>query len=247
MTTSITRSSVARRISKTTAGSGALEIAWIMAVAAAIVSCSSGKDFPPRPQDLSGQAVIGLTMLSQHWSVGNGVPPALPGYTGIPQDLNASTGGDYVWLYYTMGNADGSQGDLVSEIYTVDVTEGEGLKSADDTRFTVNTNNNSINTGNEIYIAFGRSDWPVVRGIAVAVLSNGGNAYYRYFPAGIEQRYPVVWVRERKDNDPYGQPDGPWGTDAQDLNEGTSTFLYVTDYIYLGYLVDQEVYDWLHR
>ena len=57
---------------------------------------------------------------------GGGTPPAPPaGYTLLDIDLNEGTGGNYIWLYYKVGKADGSEGEPVSKIYTVDEYDGE--------------------------------------------------------------------------------------------------------------------------
>lgn len=215
----------------------------------AVVALSScGEPLPPRPDDLSGEAVLELRMLSVPLSEGTDSPPdAFPGFTGIPMDLNDSTGGDYVWLYYRMGPADGSQGDPVSEIYTVDSTDGEGLKSGVDTSLMVNTNNNAFySDANRIYIAFATADWPVVRGIAVANYDLSETRAH-YAPPGVEATYPIVWSQQRAYHRVIDH-DGQWGPNPQDLNEGTSgIFTGVTDYIYIGYMVDQEIYDWIQR
>lgn len=65
-----------------------------------------------------------------------------------------------------------------------------------------------------------------------------------YGPPEVEGEYPVVWAQERKSDGWSTVHPGPWEPNPQDLNEGTS-FIHITDYIYLGYGVDQEVYDWL--
>ncbi len=216
--------------------------------------CGGGDDDerPPLPQpNLAGTAVLDLKLLISN----NGAPPAdaFPGYTPISMDLNEGTGGDYVWLYYKLGMADGSEGVPISEIYTVDETDGENVKSENDTQLSINLNSNSALNGDKIYLAFRNSDWPVVRGIAVANYDNyDDTTVIKYAPPSVENEYPVVWVQEQLKGDLSSSPPGPWGAAPQDLNEGTSwlaTFplIYVTDYIYIGYCVDQEVYDWLQQ
>jgi len=209
-----------------------------------------GTGIMPAP-NLTGDAILDVRLLTAPVSIGgsNTPPPdAFPGYTPMAMDLNEGTGGDYVWLYYKIGRADGADGRPLDEIYTVDVTDGEDLKSAEDTRIWVNLNSGTPVTGHEIYLACSRSDWPVVRGIVVANVDDVDTVTMEDAPPGISNRYPVIWVKERISGGMSASPPGPWSTDGQDLNEGTSWLVppIISDYSYIGYCVDQEVYDWLN-
>ncbi|MBN1441947.1 MAG: hypothetical protein JXA90_04515 [Planctomycetes bacterium] len=218
-----------------------------------LVHGCDGDDGPSLPPpNLAGTAILDLKLLEAPADLLNLTAPpadAYPGYTPVYMDLNEGTGGNYVWLYYKLGPADGSEGTPLGEIYTVDETDGEKPKSKDDTVLPNNLNSGSVVEGNRIFLAFKSSDWPVVRGIAVANIDSSDNStMIQYAPPNVEGKYPVVWVQERKNDGWSTSMPGPWEPSPQDLNEGTSFALfYVTDYNYIGYCVDQEVYDWLQE
>ena len=238
-----------------------VQVTLMILVASAIDGCKKdgGGNGPPpapaEPANLTGTAILDVKLLESPVNIGPKLTPpanAFPGYTPLDMDLNESTGGNYVWLYYKTGPADGSQGTPLGEIYTVDKTEGEALKSDAHTQLPVNLTSHSIVVGHEIYLTFQHSAWPVVRGIAVAnVDTEEDTQVIKYVPPEVEGKYPVFWVQERSSTEAQSAEAGKWGPNPQDLNEGTSfllpPFFNITDYIYIGYCLDQEYYDWLKQ
>lgn len=231
------------------AGSKPLLVPLLLGAGLMIHGCSDDDGPPPRPSDLGGMAILDLKLHEAPPDILNldsPPPDQYPGYTPMYMDLNEGTGGYYVWAYYQLGAADGSEGTPLREIYTVDETEGEKAKSKNDTVLPNNLNSGSIVTGNVIHLAFRHGNWPVVRGIAVANIDTSDDTtMIQYAPPNVEGRYPVVWVQERKSDGWRSVKPGPWEPNPQDLNEGTSSLIHITDYIYIGYCVDQEYYDWL--
>lgn len=203
-----------------------------------IVSCGDGGDGsdPNSSSDSNtGVAIIGLTVIDGGDALSGGTPPPEPeGYTLLPIDLNEGTGGHYVWLYYKMGLADGSQGDPIGEIYTVAEYDGETPISEDDTKLSVNLNG-EVST-NPLWLYYSTSRGPVVRCIVVANETEGKTVYGPPEAAG---KYNVIWVEEL-DPDSWKTPsDYPQPPDAQDLNEVYNIgFIKVTNWIFIGYCVD---------
>jgi hypothetical protein len=205
---------------------------------------------PARPAVVEGTAILDVKLVNAPLVIGTQpTPPAIEGYTLLDMDLNDSTGGDYIWLYGKVGPADGSEGTPLGEVYTVDKTDGETLKSEGDTQLGINLTTNSIGVGDEIYLAFRHAAWPVVRGIAVANVDYAkGTEVIKYIPPEVKGIYPVYWVQQRPSTPlPRNGEPGHFGYYPQDLNEGTSTIIppHMTDYIYIGYCLDQDYYDWL--
>jgi hypothetical protein len=227
--------------------------------------CSGGGDGPefwnndyeppsdtmPAP-NTAGDAILDIQLIARPVQLGGASPDpnAIPGYTLLGADLNEGSGGDYVWLYYQTGPADGSEGRPLGEIYTVDETDGETVKDVEDIKLPVNLNSGTPVEGNRIFLACCDADWPVVRGIVFANVDDMGETISIVdAPPGISSRYPVIWATERIEGSWDGViPNAPWPSDAQDLNEGTSWLFppILSDYNYIGYCVDQEIYDWLN-
>jgi len=205
-------------------------------------SCGLGGGMPsPSTQ---GMAVLELRVWTETYPGEPQPGDAWPGWSAIPNDLNGGTYGPAIHLYYRMGKADGSEGIPLGELYTVDETEGEALKAGDDVWIEGNLNAGASGGGHVIYLACRHGDWPVVRGIAVAnVDPDDDTVSIAYAPPEVEGQYPVIWLKERRDTAWRPCKDGPWTCDAQDLNEGMG---YWTDWVFIGYCVDQAVYDWLN-
>jgi len=185
--------------------------------------------------DLTGDAIIGLTVIDGGYE---GTPSEAPeGYTLLPIDLNAGTGGHYIWLYYKMGSADGSQGTPIGDIYTVAEYDGEEPIIEDDIRLPVSLNGDDTN--HPLWLYYSESSGSVVRGI---VVSNESEGLTFYGPPEAEGKYDVVWVEELIPDEWKTPSEFPQPPDAQDLNEKQS-FLFppiflMSDWIFLGYCVD---------
>jgi hypothetical protein len=188
--------------------------------------CRSGgdDDSNPKPEDIEGAAVLGIYLADSGYTA---VPPTPEeGYSLVNMDLNGDTGGHYIWLYYRVGAADGSEGMPLSSIYTV--MPGQGETSHGGTMLDVNLNAGAAMNEvgcEELYLWYKRSDWPVVRCIVVYNLSSGVTLYA---PPEGEDMYnsgaiDIVWVHEQS------------ADDRQDLNEGEG---FYSDYTYIGYGVD---------
>jgi len=202
--------------------------------------CGFGTGMPP--PNVEGMAVLELRVWTETYP-GEMPGDAWSGWSAMPSDLNGGTEGPAIRLYYRMGRANGADGTPLAELYTVDETEGEALKARDDTWIDGDLNAGTSTGGHVIYLACRQDRWPVVRGIVVAnVDPDDYTAQIAYAPPEVEGQYPVIWLKERRDTAWSPCPEGPWTCDAQDLNEGAGWW---TDWVYIGYCVDQEVYDWL--
>ena len=238
---------------------------WLIAFVALLAAgCSGGGDGPEfwnneqddpsdpiPPPNTAGEAILDIQLVVHPVPLGGASPDpnAIPGFTLLGADLNEGSGGDYVWLYYKTGKADGSEGRPLGEIYTVDATDGETLKDVEDTLIPGNLNSGTPVEGNRIHLACRHTSWPVVRGIVFANVDDTGDTVSIVdAPPGIASRYPVIWATERIRGNWAVGPEGPWPNDAQDLNEGTSWLFppILSDYNYIGYCVDPEIYDWLN-
>jgi len=189
------------------------------------------------PPNLTGTAIVGLQIIDGGPAGSGGTPPTPPaGYTLLNIDLNEGTGGDYIWLYYKVGKADGSEGVPVSRIYTVDEYDGETPQGG--TKLPVNLNENVFggSVHEPLWLYYLQASWPVARCV---VVYNATENVIRYGPPEAEGKYQVVWGEELKPDSlknptAYGVP-----PDAQDLNEGESFPPFaISDYIYIGYCKD---------
>ena len=167
---------------------------------------------------------------------GGGTPPDPPaGYTLLDIDLNEGTGGNYIWLYYKVGKADGSEEEPISKIYTVDEYDGETPHGG--TKLPVNLNENAYggSTHEPLWLYYLKSNWPVA---PCVVVDNKTKGVRKYGPSEAEGKYQIIWVEELlPDNWKTPYPDLP--SNAQDLNEGESLPpLFISDYIYIGYCKD---------
>jgi hypothetical protein len=94
-----------------------------------------------------------------------------------------------------------------------------------------------------LWLYYINSPWPVARCVVVA---NETKKITRFGPPQAEGKYPVVWVKELLPDEWKTPSNFPQPPDAQDLNEGQSLPpFFISDWIFIGYCVDQEVYDWL--
>jgi hypothetical protein len=196
----------------------------------------------PRPASITGNAILDLQLADS----GTPPPPAPAGYTLLNVDLNSGTGGDYIWLYYKVGKADGSEGQPISKIYTVDEAPADSLCGGGvetpqgGTQLPVNLNAGSPKGRAPLWLYYTKSDWPVARCIVVdSRKADGSNHVRMYAPPEAEGQYQVVWVEQLTPGtctSPYTSEGIP--PHAQDLNEGESSLFYVSDYIYIGYCKD---------
>ncbi len=192
---------------------------------------------PVKPENIEGDAILDIQLVD---SGHNSTAPAPPeGYTLLDIDLNGrNTGGNYIWLYYKVGKADGSEGDPISRIYTVDEYDGE-TDTLGGTKLPVNLNEDNLkDEGNKpLWLYYIKSDWPVVRSIVVYQRQGDWNVV-KYGPPEAEGQYDIVWVQELVP-DNFKSPYDDIHPDAQDLNEGQSNFIFLmSDYLYIGYGVD---------
>jgi hypothetical protein len=220
----------------------------LLACALMLTTCGGGGDDGgtspnPPPENITGNAILDIQVVDGGPVGGGGVPPPAPdGYTLLNVDLNSGTGGNYIWLYYKVGKADGSEGQPVSRIYTVDEYDKETPQ--DGTKLPVNLNEGGPSSHEPLWLYYVKSDWPVARCIVVDSRKSDGTDHVRvYAPPEAAGQYQVVWVQELSPDtlkSPYTSEGIP--ADAQDLNEGESFFLppfiLVSDYIYIGYCRD---------
>lgn len=227
----------------------------LLACAFMLTTCGGGGDDggtspTPRPDPITGNAILDIQVVDGG-PVGGGAAIALPpGYTRLDVDLNSGTGGHYIWLYYKVGKADGSEGQPISKIYTVDEAPadslcGGGVESPQGgTQLPVNLNEGSPKGREPLWLYHMKSDWPVARCIVVdARKADGSNHVRMYAPPEAAGQYQVVWVEALEPGScksPYTSEGIP--PDAQDLNEGewlgVFPFIVLSDYIYIGYCRD---------
>ena len=192
-----------------------------------------GESTPSPPANITGDAILELQVVDGGPVEGGGTPPAPPaGYTLLDIDLNGGSGGHYIWLYYKVGKADGSEGEPISKIYTVDEYDGETPQGG--TKLPVNLNEGGPSSHEPLWLYYVKSTWPVARCVVVDNRTKGKRVYA---PPESEGKYQVVWVEELLP-DKYGSPYNDLPTNAQDLNEGESSLFYMSDYIYIGYCKD---------
>ena len=196
-----------------------------------------GESTPSPPANITGDAILDLQVVDGgSWQSG-GTPPAPPtGYTLLNIDLNEGTGGNYIWLYYKVGKADGSEGEPVSKIYTVDEYDGETPQGG--TKLPVNLNENAHggSVHEPLWLYYLKSSWPVARCVVVDNRTKGKKAYG---PPEAEGKYQIVWVEELLPDEWKTPSEYPQPPDAQDLNEGESFApLVLSDWIFIGYCKD---------
>lgn len=187
----------------------------------------AGDTTPPAP--LTGDAIVEIRLVDGgHHST----PPAAPaGFRLLDIDLNEGTGGNYIWLYYRTGRADGADGQPVSRIYTVDEFDGETLQQG--VQLPVNLNANEYGGSNDqrLWLAVVKADRPVARCV---VVENRTKSKRVYGPPEAAGKYRIEWVRELSP-DQWGSPYSDLPFDTQDLNEGESFPPYfISDYIHIG-------------
>ncbi len=193
-----------------------------------------GNDVMP-PPDLTGDAVLEIQLVDGGRTSTPPPPPA--GFRLLNIDLNEGSGGNYIWLYYRTGKADGSEGQPISRIYTVDEHDGETAQ--DGVKLPVDLNAGSRFVGGvPLWLYVVKADRPVARCIVVDNRSSGSTGKRVYAPPEAAGKYPIEWVRELKP-DSLSQPFDDLPFDAQDLNEDESFLpFFVSDYIYIGYCRD---------
>lgn len=195
-------------------------------------SCGGGGDDGTVPPDnLTGDAILEIQLVD---GGRNSTPPAAPaGFRLLNIDLNEGSGGNYIWLYYKTGKADGSQGQPVSRIYTVDEHDGEAPQGG--TKLPVNLNEGSPFVGGvPLWLYVVKADRPVARCVVVDNRTKGKRLYGPPEAAG---KYSIEWVRQLVP-DGFGPPYSDLPPDTQDLNEGESYLFVLSDYIYIGYCKD---------
>ncbi|MBI5717030.1 MAG: hypothetical protein HZC37_05000 [Burkholderiales bacterium] len=185
------------------------------------------------PANITGDAVLEIQIVD---GGRNSTPPAPPaGFRLLDIDLNEGTGGNYIWLYYRTGKADGSEGQPVSRIYTVDEHDNETPQGG--VKLPVNLNENAYEGGvpKLLWLYMVKGNWPVARCVVVDNRTKGKRVYG---PPEAASKYQIEWVRELLP-DQWGPPYSDLPSDVQDLNEGESfpPFL-ISDYIYIGYCKD---------
>jgi len=164
---------------------------------------------------------------------GSEPPSPNPGYEVLPIDLNGGTGGDYIWLYYRLGRADGLDGTPLGEIYTVD-EYGRESPYKGGTKLPVNLNEGGNGGHDPLWLYKVKATDTIARCVVVA---NDSRGVTMYGPLQAEGQYDVVWVEEIIPNSLKALP--PYPPDAQDLNEGESNLFYpLTDFIYIGFCAD---------
>jgi hypothetical protein len=103
------------------------------------IGCGGDGDGESSPANITGDAILGLQVIDGGRS---SMPPTPPtGYTLLNIDLNEGTGGNYIWLYYKVGKVEGSEGEPISKIYTVDEYDKETPQGG--VKLPVNLNENA--------------------------------------------------------------------------------------------------------
>jgi hypothetical protein len=181
----------------------------------------NSQDEPP----LTGNAILDIQIIDG--GLLSSSPPAAPeGFTLLNYDINEGSAHNYVWLYYKVGKADGSEGMPISEIYTVNELDGEEPQGGTKVPVSVNGDIGGI------WLYYIKASRPVARSI---VIYNASEAVKVYGPPEAEGNYKTVWVEELSDDDSDAPSNFGVPADAQDLNEGAGPF---SDYIYIGYGTD---------
>lgn len=194
--------------------------------------CGGGGDDVTPPADLTGEAILEIRLVD---GGRNDLPPAPPaGFRLMNIDLNEGSGGNYVWLYYRTGKADGTEGQPVSRIYTVDEHDNETPQGG--VKMPVDLNAGSpVVGGLPLWLYVVKSNGPVARCVVVDNRTKGKRVYGPPEAAG---KYQIEWVQELLP-DQWNPPYSDLPRDAQDLNEGESIpFFFISDYVYIGYCKD---------
>lgn len=179
----------------------------------------------------SGEAILDIQLIDGGPLGSGGTPPAAPaGYTLLNIDLNDGTIGNYIWLYYKVGKADGSEGEPLSAIYTVNVTDNETPHGG--TQLPVNLNNDDLSPNEPtLWLYATKAKSPVVRCI---VVYNYTENIIKYGPPEAEGKYKIIWVQDQTtDHIGYTNEDLGLTVDAQDLNEHE-----LGSFVFIGYGVD---------
>jgi MAC/Perforin domain len=135
-------------------------------------------------------------------------------FTKLPIDLNAGSGGDFIYVYYTIGLDDGSSGLVpINDLYTIDASDGEGSRGSGDF---INVDLNRRAGGDDIFLAFNRGFGPtIIRGIRVHNSSKNQNVY----SAGTSANNSWIPINQQGT------------TQLQDMNEnagGNDIYIYYT-------------------
>jgi len=184
-----------------------------------------GDDDDAQDEPLTGNAILDIQIIDG--GLLSSTPPAAPeGYTLLNYDIYEGSAHNYVWLYYKVGKADGSEGMPISEIYTVNELDGEEPDGGTKVPVSVNGDIGGI------WLYYTKASRPVVRYI---VIYNASESVKVYGPPEEKDNYETVWVEELSDGDSDAPSNFGVPPDAQDLNEGAGPF---SDYIYIGYGTD---------
>lgn len=189
-----------------------------------------GGDAAP-PEALTGEAILEIQLVDGgHRST---PPAAPPGFRLLDIDLNEGTGGNYIWLYYRTGKADGSEGQPVSRVYTVDEHDREVPQGGVKLPVDLNANEYVVQGGRgPLWLYVANADSPAVRCI---VVDNRTDQLRVYGPPEAAGKYRIEWVRELSP-DGWSPPYDDLPRDVQDLNEGQSSIFppVYSDYIFIG-------------
>jgi hypothetical protein len=179
------------------------------AIETAFEAWAQGHELPTAVAETE-PCIVGLQVLV----AGRPAAELADGYELLNINLNAGTGSDSddIFIYYKLGPDDGSEGQCITEIYTVDTSNGEGNPGGGTL---INLDLNQGAHGDYIYLGYFRQAGArPVRGIAVK--DDHGTAYSQGGSG-----YDYLWVTHQ-------------GTALmQDLNEGSGG-----DYVYVGYSYD---------
>lgn len=142
-------------------------------------------------------------------------------YFRLPADLNASVGGAYIWIYYLLGYDNDETFTPLSEICTIDQTDGETLAALPGEGWVQLVGDlNSGAGGDYITLAYRRSSYPadkLLTGLRVEHIAKSNN-YFTQYTSELNSWYAVT--------------QGYGGTLKQDLNEGSGGW---TIYLYYTY------------
>ncbi len=165
----------------------------------------------------SGKCLIGLDVQNTYGS-SNPAPELSNGYKLLNRDLNIGAGGDFIWIYYKLGPDDGSEGEPITGIYTVNTNNGE-TNPTGGTLIPVDLNDGA--GGDYIYLGyFTGTDDPIIRSIAINNRAEKTSTGDFVYSEGGESSY-YFWVTQQTT------------VKMQDLNESAGGH-----FVYLGYSHD---------